>query len=161
MVVYAWAAFLVLFYAANLPFWLVVDVDTRREGFVRVGVGVFAPPRSLSVPSLKRPPHGAAHPDAAAFRAVLTLLRHIRFRGSLDLCAGDAALTALISGAVMALSLGRVRAIPDFSCGPIRVRFHGMVTVKPGHIMLAALVWAQEEISGRINTWKGMRSRAL
>ncbi len=161
MVVYVWAAFLVLFYAANLPVLLVIDIDTRRQGAVRVGVGVFAAPASLAVPAGGRPRRGIPRLDGAAIRALLTLLGRVRFRGSLDLCAGDAALTALIAGAVAALSLGRVRALPDFSCGPVRARFRGMVTLKPGHIMLAALVWARLEISGRLNTWKGMRSRAL
>jgi hypothetical protein len=38
MVVYVWTAFLIVFYAANLPFCLLLDVDTGRETAVVAGV---------------------------------------------------------------------------------------------------------------------------
>lgn len=162
MVVYVWTAFLIVFYAANLPFCLLLDVDTGRETAVVAGVGVFLPPRHLNPPGFPRiGRRDAKAPRGALLRAALVLLRRIRFHGDFALCAGDAAATALISGAVLTLTLGHVRVFPDFSTGPLRVRFRGMVSVKPGHIMLAALAWAQEVISGRISTWKSMRLRAL
>jgi hypothetical protein len=161
MVVYVWTAFLMLFYAANLPLQLVVDADTGRDQPLRVGLGVFVVPRQLKAAS-RRP--GAMRLSQtsrrASLRALFYLLRHIEFRGELALSAGDAALTAILSGAVLALFRGRVRVLPDFSAGRLRARFYGMVSVKPGHIMGAALVWAQIAISGRVQTWKTIRSRA-
>ncbi len=160
MIVYFWTAFLMVFYASNLPFCLAVDIDTQRQEAIRVGVGVFIPPKRLHPPSFPAAGPRPALPRGATLRALIVLVKHIQIRGEASLCAGDAALTALLSGAVIALSLGRVRTLPDFSAGPIHARLYGMVSVKPGHIMLAALVWAQEEISGRISTWKNMRLRA-
>lgn len=160
MVVYVWTAFLMTFYAANLPLTLVVDVDTGRDRPLQVGVGVFARPKKLRVPKARKKMRVPGVPRGALLRAAFSLLKRIRFHGEATLCAGDAALTALLSGALMALTLGRVRVSPDFSVGPLRARFSGMVSLKPGHIMLVALVWAQEEISGRIIAWRSMRSRA-
>ena len=161
MVVYIWTAFVMMFYAANLPFCLVVDLDTRREVPVRVGVGVFLPPKHLRSPGAMPATGRVMLPRGAMMHSILGLLRRTRFRGDASLCLGDAAMTAVLSGALMALTLGRVRVHPDFSTGPVSARFHGMVYVKSGHIMLAALHWAQEEISGRIDKWKRIRLRAL
>jgi len=162
MVVYVWTAFLMMFYAANLPLTLVVDVDTARDQPLQVGVGVFARPKRLHAPKKHQ---GKTRipgiPRKTALRAILYMLRHTHFQGEASLCAGDAALTALLSGALVALTLNHVRVVPDFSTGPLRARFSGMVSAKPGHIIGVAFVWAQEEISGRISAWKSMRSRAL
>lgn len=161
MVVYVWTALLMVFYAGNLPLTLVVDVDTRRDRPLRVGLGVFTRPKKLRAPKKpSAPPRIFRLSRRAALPTALYLMRHIRFRGEAALCAGDAALTAMMSGALMALTLGRVRVVPDFSDGPLSARFSGIVSVKPGHIMFAALVGAQNEISGRISAWKNMRSRA-
>jgi hypothetical protein len=161
MVVYVWTALLMMFYAANLPFCLVIDADIRREDPVRVGLGVFLPPKHLRPPGARRASGGSKLPRGPLLHSFFYLLRRTRFRGEASLCLGDAATTALVSGAVMALTLGRVRVHPDFSTGPIAARFRGMVYVKTGHIMLAALNWAQEEISGRVNLWRRTRLRAL
>ena len=162
MVVYVWTAFLMMLYAANLPLKLVVDVDTARDEPLQVGVGVFVRPKKLHKP---RSGSGKTHipgvPRTTLLRAALYILRHAHFQGRAILCAGDAALTAILSGAVMALTLGSVRVMPDFSVGPLRFRFNGMLSIKPGHIMGVALVWARNEISGRISAWKNMRLRAL
>lgn len=162
MVVYVWAALLMTFYAANLPLTLTVDIDTQRDQPLQVGVGVFVRPKRLHAPkSRSGKTHIPGVPRSTALRAILYLLRHTKFSGEATLCAGDAALTAILSGALIALTLGRVRVAPDFSDGPLRARFSGMVSIKPGHIMGVALVWARNEISGRVNAWKNMRSRAL
>jgi hypothetical protein len=162
MVVYVWTALLMMFYAANLPLTLVVDVDTAREQPLQVGVGVFVRPKKLHKPkNHSGKTHIPGIPRKTALRAIFYILRHMRFEGEARLCAGDAALTAILSGALMALTLGNVHVYPDFSDSPLRARFSGMVSIKPGHIMGVALVWARNEISGRINAWKSMRSRAL
>jgi len=162
MVVYVWTALLMALYAANLPLKLVVDVDTARDDPLQVGVGVFSRPKKLHKPkSHSGKTHIPGVPRATAFQAILYVVRHSLFQGEANLCAGDAALTAIFSGALMALTLGSVRVVPDFSDGPLRLRFSGMLSIKPGHIMLVALAWARNEISGRISAWKSMRSRAL
>jgi hypothetical protein len=162
MIVYLWTAFLMIFYASNMPLTLAVDVDTARDQPLKVGVGIFMRPKKLHAPKSHA---GKAHipgiPRATALHGILYIFRHIHFQGEACLNAGDAALTAILSGALMALTLGRVRVVPDFSTEPLRLRFNGMVSIKPGHIMGVALVWAREEISGRINTWRSTRSRAL
>jgi hypothetical protein len=162
MVVYVWTAFLMMFYAANLPLKLVVDVDTARDQPLQVGVGVFVRPKKLHMPKNRSgKTHVPGIPRTTAFRAILYVIRHSHFQGSASVCAGDAALTAILSGALMALTLGSVRVMPDFSDGPLRLQFHGMLSIKPGHIMGVAFVWARNEISGRISAWKNMRLRAL
>ncbi len=162
MVVYVWTAFLMMLYAANLPLKLVVDVDTTRDEPLQVGVGVFVRPKKLHEPKKRSgKTHIPAISRSAVFRSIVYVFRHTQFQGKASLCAGDAALTAILSGALMALTLGKVHVTPDFSDGPLRLRFSGMLSIKPGHIMGVALVWARNEISGRINAWKSMRSRAL
>lgn len=162
MVVYVWTALLMVLYAANLPLKLVVDVDTARDEPLQVGVGAFARPKKLHSPKNRSgKTHVPGVPRATAFRLILYVIRHSLFQGEAHLCAGDAALTAIFSGALLALTLGSVRVVPDFSAGPPRFRFTGMLSIKPGHIIGVALVWARNEISGRINAWKSMRSRAL
>jgi hypothetical protein len=162
MVVYVWTAFLMMFYAANLPLTLAIDVDTQREQPLQVGVGVFVRPKKLHEPKNRS---GKTHipgvPGTTVVREFIYILKHTHFQGEASLCAGDAALTAILSGVLMMLTLGSVRVIPDFSLNPLRFRFSGMVSIKPGHIMGVAFVWARNEISGRINAWKSMRSRAL
>ena len=162
MVVYVWTALLMMLYAANLPLKLVVDVDTARDEPLKVGVGVFVRPKKLHEP---KKGSGKTHipgiPRATTFRSMIYVLRHTNFQGKAILCAGDAALTAILSGALMALTLGSVRVTPDFCDGPFRLRFSGMLSIKPGHIMGVAFVWARNEIGGRISAWKNMRSRAL
>ena len=162
MVVYVWTAFLMMFYAANLPLKLVVDVDTARDQPLQVGVGVFVRPKKLHKPkSRSGKTHIPGIPRTTIFREIVYVIRHSHFQGNANLCAGDAALTAVLSGALMALTLGSVCVTPDFSDGPLRLRFRGMLSIKPGHIMGVAFVWARNEISGRISAWKSMRSRAL
>ncbi len=161
MIVYLWTAFLMVFYASNVPLTLAVDVDTAREQPVKVGVGVFVRPKTLRAPkSHKGKTRIPGIPRATATRELFYLVRHVRFHGEAVLCAGDAALTAILSGAMMALTLGHVRVAPDFSDEKPRLCFSGMLSLKPGHIMGVALVWAREEISGRINTWRSTRSKA-
>lgn len=162
MVVYVWTALLMIFYAANLPLTLAVDVDTARDQPLQVGVGVFVRPKKLRAPkSQSGTTHIPGIPGKTALHEILYLMRHTQFQGEACLCAGDAALTAILSGALMTLTLGSIHVRPDFSDGPLRARFSGMVSLKPGHIMGIAFIWARNEISGRISAWKSIRSRAL
>lgn len=79
-----------------------------------------------------------------------TRLEHLRAEG--HVCTSDAARTALICGCAHALegallpiappNTVQLRLEPDFSTGSSDVILCGMVSVRAGHIMLAALIGA-------------------
>ena len=98
-------------------------------------------------------------------RAVRFLLKHLRVDAvELDgaLGADDAALTALICGGLAALGHAlrcatgreiRLNLRPDFSGGALHGELSGMISVRVGHIIFAALLGAFEYASGRLNQW--------
>ena len=74
----------------------------------------------------------------------------------------DAALTALICGALTSLGYTlscctsrpvHIALQPDFSAGRLSGELSGMISIRAGHIMLAALLGAFEYASGRFNRW--------
>lgn len=98
-------------------------------------------------------------------RALNFARKHLRL-DSLELNgvlgAHDAALTALICGALSALgcTLGcctsrpvRIAVQPDFAADRLSGELSGMISIRVGHIMLAALLGAFEYASGRFNRW--------
>ena len=99
------------------------------------------------------------------------ILRHARLeafsaRGSVSL--GDAALTALVCGAagsvlaaVSAPAQARIECAlqPDFSSPGIALagEVSGIVSLRAGHIMLAALIGAIDYGNGRLSQWTDTR----
>jgi len=174
----AFAAF--SFYAAAVPlkFALVVHICARP------GFGAAASPfenrfalRSalLRARGEKKPlPWKKAEIDLekscvlpAAWAAGRYLLRHARLeklhaRGRVS--TGDAARTALICGCANALEAAlspfaaaeavQLRLEPDFSAGHSDVQLCGMISVRLGHIICAALIGAYQYASRRIKHGK-------
>jgi hypothetical protein len=129
----------------HLPVLLVIDIETRRQGAVRVGVGVFAAPASS--PSCGGRPRPGILALTGRDPGALELLGRVRFPGSLDLCAGDAALTALIAGAGRRCRWAACARFRFF----LRARPCALsrdVTLKPGHIMLAPRLGAARNFPG-------------
>lgn len=100
----------------------------------------------------------------AAFRAAKFLVRRVRVDEiELDgrFGAEDAALTALLCGGVSALGNGlrcatgrpiRLSLSPDFSGGSLHGELTGMISVRLGHIIAAALLGAYQYVTGRFTT---------
>ena len=96
-------------------------------------------------------------------RAARFLLRHVELVARVRVGFGDAALTALLCGALAALFRGaraasdaRLRAdvAPDFSAGRLTGEITGIATVRAGHIMLSALIGAVDLTQGRLSHGK-------
>lgn len=110
-------------------------------------------------------------PSVAQLRALLKAARYLvkhmrieRLRAEGRVCAGDAAQTALLCGCAHALEgalsplalPGAVRfsLAPDFSGSASDVTLSGMVSLRLGHIMLAALIAAGYDLRRRIEHGK-------
>ena len=125
--------------------------------------------RLLPLPS-KRPERTAA--SQAAKRAGLFLVKRLRAERLLALVrlnSGDARDTvlwcALIESVLSALTcvlpaLPLERRISCAFSGRSEARLMGIFSVRFGHIMLAALVWAREYCFGRIRAWTNTPSKA-
>ena len=80
----------------------------------------------------------------------------------------DAAATALICGAANSLDAAlfavtrraRISLRPDFAAASAHAELSGMISLRVGHIMLAALLGAWEYGLGRLKTWKSIPLKA-
>ena len=54
----------------------------------------------------------------------------------------------------------RVSLRPDFAAASAHAELSGMISLRVGHIMLAALLGAWEYGLGRLKTWKSIPSKA-
>lgn len=114
------------------------------------------------------------HPIAllrAALKAFFSLSRHLKLLSlTMDGTIGlsDAAATALICGAANSLDAAlfavakraRVSLRPDFAAASAHAELSGMISLRAGHIMLAALLGAWEYGLGRLKTWKSIPLKA-
>ena len=162
-----------LFYLGAVP----IRIAVRYRSGTSLGVGVapfeerFALRHALK--PLKLP---AAKPKASDFPSILRcircLVKHIRLESvSLSGSFGcdDAALTALVCGGVNSIGcIFRTRSKsvfislrPDFNASSLRADVSGMISVRVGHIILAALLALLEYSSGRLKTWTSTPSKAL
>lgn len=113
--------------------------------------------------------------DKKILKLILELLRTVRYllrhaeldvRGRLGL--GDAALTALACGSAGALAAAaraatgahlRAEIAPDFGEMRPSGEITGIITLRAGHIMLAALIGAIDYSHGRLSAWTDTRSK--
>ncbi len=171
-----------LFYLGAVPIHIAVRLNLGQNSGLRIGFSVFEPRFALR--HAARLPSGAFHPPAriqnmdpalllkSAVKAIKYALEHIHV-DRIDLHgvfgSDDAALTALVCGCASAISCAlrsstgrnvRIRLNPDFSGGPVRAELTGMISVRVGHIMLAALLGAYQYGSRRLKTWTGTPLRA-
>ena len=162
--VYVWFAALVSAYAWNIPVTLAFIL---RPGAAGVGTGVFvydgafrrAEKNALKIKEKrKRLPKGT-------LKAVRYLLKRVRVEKIfLDgvISAGDAALSALLAGAVWAVSASAAdkvvsAVVPDFGNGIACPAVSGIMWVPLGHIIVSGAIILKSTIRERYETWKDTR----
>lgn len=171
-----------LFYLSAIPIHIAFRLQIGSHIFFGLGVSVFesrfALQHSLKPQSLRgKRPHFLKKmnkPDAlkSALHSIKFAVSHIQIdRIQLEGTFGsdDAALTALVCGGAMAFGNSlrcisgrevRFRLTPDFSGGPIRTELVGMISMRVGHIMLAALLGAYQYGSRRLKEWTSIPLKA-
>ena len=164
-----------LFYLSTIPVKLAFCLRFGSGGGFGVGVAPFEARFARKI-ALNRRDTGKlpvrflrnADPLAllkGALRALNFARKHLRLDSlTLEGVLGthDAALTALVCGMLNALgcALGcaagrpvRIAVQPDFAADRLNGGLSGMISIRAGHIMLAALMGAFEYASGRFNRW--------
>lgn len=107
---------------------------------------------------------------SACLAAVRYLCAHLKieaFRATGVIATSDAAHTALLSGFANALSGAfiqnphiHIRLRSDFSADHADVRLCGMISIRIGHIIGAAITGVAHYIKGGFASWKSTRSKA-
>lgn len=171
-----------LFYLSAIPIHIALRLHIGANSFFGLGISAFEPRFALRQSLEKRrfdsrPPAFLKKlngPDAlkSGWRAFRYASDHIKIeRIRLDGSFGshDAALTALVCGGAAAVgcALGsgfrrrvRISLRPDFSTDSIRAELVGMISVRVGHIMLAALLGAFQYGSRRLKKWTSIPLKA-
>jgi len=165
------AAAVTLFYLSAIPIHVAVRLRIGANRFFGIGVSAFEPRFALRHSQSPLNPGGKtpgflknlSWPDAlraARYAASHLRIDRIHLEGTFG--SDDAALTALVCGGAMSIgnalrcATGReifFRLRPDFSGGSLRVELAGMISVRVGHIMLAALLGAYQYGSRRLKEW--------
>jgi len=170
------AAGTALFYLSAVPVHLAFALRAGENGGFGAGVSVFEGRFALSAAERnmgkqKKRPQQKLPVNRTVLKSVLKsarhILRHARLeafsaRGTISL--GDAALTALACGAAGTLAeafapVSRARVDcalqPDFSSPGVALagEISGIVSLRIGHIMLAALIGAIDYGNGRLSQW--------
>lgn len=171
-----------LFYLGAVPIHIAFTLKLGQDSGFRIGVSAFEPRFALRHAHRLRPdsfrsPAFLKNMDTpgllkSALKTLKYALEHIRIE-QIDLHgvfgSDDAALTALVCGGASAIACAlhsstgrniRLRLRPDFSGGPVRAELTGMISVRVGHIMLAALLGAYQYGSRRLKEWTGTPLRA-
>lgn len=164
-----------LFYLSAIPVRIVFCLRLGPDAGFGLGVAVFEERFARKI-ALERRDGGGKVPSllrkadlASAAKSLLRAadfaVRHLRLDElSLDGTFGshDASLTALVCGGLNALGCTlrastrrNVRASlrPDFAADRLYGELSGIISIRVGHIMLAALLGAFEYASGRFNQW--------
>ena len=165
------AAVMTLLYIAVIPVHIVFRLQTDAEKIFRIGISIFRPNLALKPARHKnknfKPPKVLHPPDALS--AAKTALRRIKIE---QICldgefgSGDAASTALICGGISAISCmfskrTALRLTPDFSADRLRIDLTGMISMRFGHIMTAALLGAFQYGLRRFKAWTSIPLKAL
>lgn len=176
MPVYFAAAALAAFYLCMVPlkFALVLRMDPSTEPvpasaaprpILLLGASAFEPrfAKRHARPLASHRQSKAALPSPlllkAALKACIYLLRHLRLeqlRAHGSIATGDAAQTALLCGAAEAVQaactplngLVVLRLYPDFSSSSSRLEATGMIGLRAGHIIFAALIFIRLYAAG-------------
>lgn len=156
---------LILLLCSAVPVKFALALHLNETIGFGAGISLFSNRRALRSARDKQKPwkwkHPAGKPDLrrllrAAWHAAAYLLRHIRIPvlridGSLAL--GDAAHTALFCGALQSiggmLPAAQVQLQPDFSSVHSNAQLICIISLRTGHIILAALLGAWHYFSRR------------
>lgn len=171
-----------LFYLSAIPIHVAVYLRLGANAGFGLGVSPFEARFALQR-ALHQQSGGGKFPHfwkkiswkdalSGALRALRYASSHVRIeriRLNGTFASDDAALTALVCGGATALggalgcALGRevrFNLQPDFSGGPMRVDLTGMISMRVGHIMLAALLGALQYGSRRLKEWTSIPLKA-
>lgn len=167
-----------LFYLTAIPVHIAFRLRAGPDSRLGLGISIFESRFAMrhalrENTGFKTPkPRKKIHP-LDALDAAKTVLKHIKIdQIRLDgiFGASDAAVTALVCGGVSSMScalrcaLGRninLNLQPDFSSDRLRIDLTGMISMRAGHIMIAALLGAFQYGSRRFKAWTSIPSKAL
>lgn len=169
LVIYVTAAAIFIFYFCALPLKFALILDLCPEPRLLAGMAIFETRFALRRAGNRRArkKHAPLRPEllSPALAAGKYLLRKLRleyleFSGLI--CESDAARTALLFGLCdglrrAAAPLGdrlRIRVCADFSGSGSALRLTGMIRLRAGHIILAALCFALKLLEKRLRKWK-------
>lgn len=169
-----------LFYLGAIPFKFAFCLKIGAESGFHIGISIFESRFAIrkATQSSENTFHAPEFLQKLSFksaffsakRMIRFLLRHLEcfhLRGMLS--TGDAAMTAWICGGISAIGYTLrgitdecvfVECTPDFSTGNFCMELHGMLSIRAGHIIIAALLGAFEYGSGRFKSWKNIPSKA-
>ena len=172
------AALIFILYLSAVPVKLALKIRTSPAPAFGAGIAVFERRFALRQAEKrisgekKHLPWKKFAVDAQKLR-MLRALKYILPRIKIEklvltgsISSGDAAGTALICGSVNSIGAALEAIWPegtqiflqsDFSGKGSALQFSGMVSLRAGHIILAALIGAVEVIKGRISQWKSTR----
>jgi len=168
LAVYLAAAACFVFYLAAIPLKFAIVFSTNPQPALRSGASIFEGRFALRRAFRPKNAKKRSLPDSRlispAIRAGKYLLRrlHIDYlRAQGVLSSPDAARTALICGAARSLQaacmeLGnrvQISLQPDFSGRNSEIEITGMLSIRAGHIILAAQIFALSYLKERLKTW--------
>jgi len=171
-----------LFYLSAIPIHIALRLRVGADCFFGFGVSAFEPRfalrQSLERQRFSKRPHPLFKklngPDAlkSSLQSFKYASKHIRIERILlngSFGSHDAALTALVCGSASAIgcALGssfkrrvHISLQPDFNTDSLRAELVGMISMRVGHIMLAALLGAFQYGSRRLKKWTGIPLKA-
>ena len=180
MAVYLAAIALLSFYLCSIPLKFAWEMRIRPDASFGAGVAAFegrcalrrAHQRMLGEKKhlpwkkteldINRADALPAHLHAARYALGHMRLERLHLSGTIG--TRDAAATALMCGLARSMQAAlepvappdaiQLTPLPDFSCDGSNLLFSGMISMKAGHIMLAALIGAQHYVRRRLISWK-------
>lgn len=174
MALSAITAAVTLFYISAIPVHIALRLRVGPDNFFGFGISAFEPrfalKQSLQSRSFRRRKSSVKKEAITdilkgALRSLKyasdhTKIDRIRLEGRFG--SGDAALTALVCGCATAAdhalhcTVGKkvhISLQPDFSTDVLQAELIGMISIRAGHIMLAALLGAFQYGSRRLKKW--------
>ena len=170
MAVYFAAAACLVFYICAVPLKLAFVIESQPQLKLRAGAAPFENRFALRRAGkeqkkkkrrLRMPPAAAIPPALKAGRYILRRihLEYLRAEGAVS--APDAARTALICGMANSIQAacapmgGRVQIdlFPDFTSETSCISAAGMMRLRLGHIIIAALIFLIHYLKERFKTW--------
>lgn len=182
MALSAITAAVTFFYLSAIPIHIALRLHVGTDSFFGFGVSAFEPRFALRQSLQKRSFKGRRTSFKkenlsdilkSVIRFLKYAVRHTRIeRISLNgrFGSGDAALTAIVCGSAASVGCAlrgvsckriRIHLNPDFSADTFRAELVGMISIRAGHIMLAALLGAYQYGSRRLKKWTSIPSKTL